>query len=189
MNIDLESLGITKEELASRVVEGCVRDILESVHSDENGRESRLQSHFEKEVKKAVMDSAAKAVDAMCEKVLTAGIGQLIAEFAITPTNTYGEKKGEPITFAEFILKRAGDYLQHKVDPRTGATYTDSYSRDSYPTRASWLINSALHEHLKATAQNAIAGTNKTIADAMNAAILEAVNNVKTQISVVTTKD
>lgn len=144
--LGLEELGLTKEELRERVVEGLCERLLTSTFCDEDGepthRSSRFKGQLDAEIKKQIDAGFA----AMCEKYVVPNVEAMIANIVIHVTNGYGEKKAEPMTLREYLVKTGEDWLMEGVDHNgDGKLKRDSYGWKESQTRLVHFI----HKHLQ----------------------------------------
>src|SRR5665648_119368 len=105
--ISIEELGITKEDLTERVIDKIAGDFL-----DDDGYSTLIERSINKRVQEAI-DSAVKTVG---EKVIDPNVAAMVEELTLQKTNDYGEKRGEPVTFIEYLTEMAQKYMVEKVD-------------------------------------------------------------------------
>ncbi len=86
-----------------------------------------------------------------CDKVVQSVIEKGVAEWIIQQTNKYGEKKGGPVTFTEYIVGVASAYLNEKVDYQGKRSERDPFSKKAQ-SRLTYLLS----EHLQYKIQTAM---------------------------------
>lgn len=149
MNIDFESLGFTKEELQERVVEKIVDSLNTHRYLDEDGDEHEKRSKFFLLLKERVKSRVDSKVDELAEKFVLPKVSECIDNITIQKTNEYGEKKGESVTFIEYLVSRAESYMQEYVDSDGKRLGNQSYRRDPEQTRITQLVDRYLHTHIE----------------------------------------
>lgn len=183
MEITLESLGISKDELAERVVQRIANGLLfveahdPYSYSTESEFAARLHDLVREKIEAAVSDIAARTV--------VPQITDIIEHFAIQKTNEWGEKKGEAITFVEYLAKRAGEFMTEQVD-------SDGKSKDeargswygAKTTRIAYMIDKHLHYSIQSAMQGALAKANESIVDGIKKAVEMKLAEIKTALTV-----
>lgn len=106
MALDLAELGLTAEDLITRVVDR----ILESLDEDHNFFED-LQLTAKKRIYERVESVLDKVVDARLNQAMT----EILAE-TITPVTIWGEPTGETTTLRDALASRARVFWEVQVD-------------------------------------------------------------------------
>lgn len=141
MNISLESIGITREEILSLAASKLVDQITQG---DECAAAS-VEHEAQKQIQEIVKSHAAKKVEA----VLSAHMDEILKK-EFVPVNLWGEPTAKPTTIREQLEVRARDYWSTKVD--SSGNPGDYYSNK---TRAEWLFGKLVAtEFSNAVAQN-----------------------------------
>lgn len=102
--INLDALGITKEEILNRAAEKAAADIL--------GED--LYDYAENMLKKRINETVEKVLEDRIEKTLSEVMGRILEE-EVTPRNIWGEKQGEPTTIKAALSERAREFWQVRV--------------------------------------------------------------------------
>lgn len=159
MSFDLESLGITKEELQERVVERVADQLLTGVGYDHNSdMEYTTASQFQREMDKLIKARIEATINAIAEREVLPNVASYIENLTLQHTNTWGEKQGAPISFIEYLIKRANEYLQEKVNYQgQGKDEANGYSWSGTQTRITHLVNSHLHHSIETAMKQAMA--------------------------------
>lgn len=154
MNIDLQSLGFTQEELQDRVVERICEQLLTSIDYDpDSGEEAPVASRFQNAIKDMVKKRVDETINALAERYLLPNVGKFIEELTIQETNQWGEKRGEPVTFIEYLVGRGKAYMQEEVD---------NYGKTKAEANGSWYgakqtrITYLIHQHLANSIETAM---------------------------------
>jgi len=171
MEFTCEQLGISKEELQNRVVEGICEKILYSKVYDEDG-EWDDNSEINKQLQKAIAKRINENVSAIGEKHILPRIDSMIEGLVLQKTNQWGEKVGAPKTFVEYMVDRAENFIREPVNHLGKTKEQDTYSSWSQSgTRIEYLINSHLQYSITVAVKNMLNDANKNITEGMEAAI------------------
>ena len=183
----LESLGITPETLADRIVDQAVDALLNSKGFDPDGeQEVRYESQF----KKAIHDKLTKAVDekisALAAEHLVPRVGEMIEKADMRKTNNWGEAKSEPMTFKEYLAHRAEAYMSEPVNSNGLSKDEDdnSYNWRSCGPRLTVLMKRYIKEEMEKAASHAVSDINKKIAEGMKKAACDAISSVSQKLTV-----
>lgn len=182
----LAALGITTEDLTARIVDRCVEELLNSSGYDpENDVETRYESRFKREIEKRMQEAVDAKISALAAEHLIPKVGELIEKTNMRKTNSYGEPKGDPMTFIEYIASRADAYMSEDVDYH-GKTRAegDSYSWRSCGPRLTVLMRSYIQDTLEKHATAAVSDVNKVIAENIKKAAMQAITNAAAAIKV-----
>jgi hypothetical protein len=140
------ALGITAEELAARLIDRLTDRCLDAelAEWDEAAEEARRPASLMRYVQDRVKAAIDEAVDKIAEQTVAPRVEELIAGTVLQETNKWGEQKGEPVSFVEYIIARAEKWLQEPVawggKPKQPG--------DTYFTAAGPRIAHMIHEHL-----------------------------------------
>lgn len=96
-SIDLDAIGITAEELQERVVDRIAERAL---GDDDFSPGSPLKRQIDKEIQERID----LAVTEIADKHILPNVSEYIETLTLQETNKWGEKKGEPITFVEYLV-------------------------------------------------------------------------------------
>ncbi len=155
--MDLAELGLTREELQQRVVDTICNKLLAVGSSD---------TVFAEELETLVKEQITSSVCAVAEKHLVPGISERIENICLQATTAWGEKKGEPLSFTQYLLERADAYLLEPVD-YGGKTKAEarglSWNKDQ--TRITYMIHRHLHCFIEAAMKEVLKKANTTIVE------------------------
>lgn len=183
MNITLESIGLSQEALAERVVEKLVEGLTTSLDYDEDG-EFRSASPFAKKLNRMVKDRLDALVNDMGEKHILPRVTEMVENMVLQETNRWGEKVGQPVTFIEYMTQRADAWLREEVDHDGRTKRQDSFSRRAYGTRVQHMIDQHLQYTVSAAMENAVKGANQSIVGGLKEAVSIALNDVAAKLKV-----
>ncbi len=186
MNFNLEQLGITKEELADRVVDGVARQLMFDVSVDDEGEMTgRLESGFSRVLRTRLLEAVSEAVDALAEKQIVPALVAQLAELDFQPQSRYGEPKGEKITYKEYLASRADSWLTQIVDGDGNEKGDRSYYDQSRKTtRAAFLVNQYFSRTVESALKEAVGAANEKIAEGLEKAIAMKIREIATGLKV-----
>jgi hypothetical protein len=158
MNVTLESLGISKESVEQKLIEHLAQELLTEIQYDhDDDSEYRARSSLAKKLDAMVKQHIDTTINALAQKHVLPNVTSYIENLTLQTTNQWGEKKGAPVTFIEYLTQRAEDYMQEKVN-YDGKTKADSggYSWSGTQTRITYMVNQHLHYSIETAMKNAL---------------------------------
>lgn len=165
MSINLEELGISKEEVQDRVIDRICDQLLSSrVWNPESEEEYSQSSQFHREITKRVEERVKDNITAIAEKHLMPNVDSFIEGLILQQTNQWGEKVGQPVTFIEYLTQRAEAYMQEMVSFDGKPRGQDAYNWKGTQTRLTHLVNSHLHYSIETAMKEALKIANSAIA-------------------------
>lgn len=164
----LSSLGIGKEEIFNRVVEQIVDRVVHSYPVDDEGNEYKRSSRFYDELTKYAKQKIDQKVEQLGDQHVLPRISAMIENLVLQETNKWGEKQGAPVTFIEYLVKRAESFLTEEVNS-DGKTQkqADGYSWRVASTRVVFLVHQHLHYTIEKAMKEAVQNANDTIKDGL----------------------
>lgn len=164
----LESLGITSEELTNRIVDKCVEQLMTDVSFDEDGDEWRSRSAIAKQLDARIKKQIDDTVSALAEKYILPNVSTYIENLTLQTTNQWGEKKGQKLTFIEYLTQRAEDYMQEKVN-FDGKTKSESsgFSWNGTQTRLTHMVHQHLHYSIDSAMKDALRVATSSITEGL----------------------
>ena len=173
MNInDLKELGFSEEDILHRVVDNISERILyKNDQYPDHDEYDPSETTFAKKVKSLIEERINEAVEKVAEKHTLPNITEYLENLLIEKTNHFGEKKGEPVTFIEYLTTRATNFLTEKVD-YSGKSRKESYgSWSENTTRVSYMVDKHLQYSISTAIKNGLADINGQIADGLDGAV------------------
>lgn len=150
MALTIDDIGISKEEIADRVVESIADRIVTTTSVDNEDGEWRRDSSFFNEMKdsvrKMVAERAKREIDSKLLGVLDEILG---GEFQ--PIDNYGEPNGARTTLREMVKTRTLKFLEEKVNDKGNPV--DQWT-SSAGTRLDVSMKKAVAEICTATVHN-----------------------------------
>jgi hypothetical protein len=174
--MDIKDLGLTKEELAEKVVSKVASEMLykSCIQIDEDGAEyaSTESTPFNKEIQEHVKAKVEAAIAEIVDKHIMPNASNYLETIVLQKTNKWGSKIGEPVSFVEYLTERAGQYMKEEVDFQ-GKTKAENrgYSFNKKGTRIEYMIHQYLQYHIESWAQNALKEANNQICEGLQKAV------------------
>lgn len=170
MNIeDLQQLGFTPEQLFDRVADNITERLLASAVLSEDG-DFEEASPYMQAMQKKITARLDEAISQVVEQQILPGVPAQIEDIVIQQTNQWGEKKGEPVTFVEYLVERGNFYINEMVDYE-GKTRTQKGSFGSSwkgtQTRLTHMIDRHLHYQIEQAMKSFLSSANKEFSGAL----------------------
>ena len=160
----LKEIGITKEELQEKVIEKVVRCVFERNSFDEDVDSVTVSTDFSNRLNKLVQDKIQATIDKLASKHVLPNVEKYIKELKIQKTNCYGEPKQEPLSFLEYLIQTAENYMTEKVNyDGKSKSQCDSYSWKGEQTRVTHMVHRYLHYSIETAMKNALQNANSQI--------------------------
>ena len=182
--IDLAALGIKAEELQDRVIERICEKVLSGVTYDEDGEVDHVDSSFKRKLDARITQHIDGAITALADKHVAPGISALIEGMCLQQTNQWGEKRGQSVTFIEYLTKRAEAYFLEDVDYNGKPKGSDGYNWNKYSTRGAWMINQHIAHSIETAMKAALASANSQIAGGIEQAIKHELAEILAKVKV-----
>lgn len=172
MNVTLESIGISKDELAKRIVDKCADSIMhEQIGVNDAGEIEIGNSGFARAMRQRIVSEIDRRVAEIAEAKVLPMVAEMVENVSLQATNQWGEKKGAPVTFVEYLVQRADAYLREEVSFDGKVRGQDSYSWKAAGTRVAVMIHQHLHYSVETAMKNALAVANSSIIGGLEAAV------------------
>jgi hypothetical protein len=182
MEISLESLGITKEDLQEKVIDRLCEQLLSETGFDEDGNPEPRESSFHRSITEKVKKHVADTISAIAEKQLLPNVTSYIESMCLQEASKWGEKVGKPVTFVEYLVARADAYIKEEVDYHGKTKAEDSYNWRKNTTRISYLINEHLHFHVEKAMVESLGIAVKSVKESLEGAVKLALEKVKVTV-------
>ncbi len=182
--ISIDALGITKEDLAVRVVDRIAEQMLSHLYSDPDGDETDEPTEFRRVIEKRVTARIDEAVDQIAAKNVLPNIAEYIENLCLQQTNKWGEAKGKKLTFIEYLIERAEAYLTEKVSYDGKAKGEDHFSWTGTQTRVTYLVNKHLQYSIETAMKAALKDANSAIVEGLEETIKIKLNEVRKKLKV-----
>lgn len=182
--ISLESLGLSQEALAEKLVDRIAENLLTSIDYDEEGGKWCTSSPFAKKLDRLVKDRLDQIVNDMAEKHILPKVNTIVEGMTLQETNKWGEKRGQTLTFKEYLVQRAEAWMAEPVSYDGKPKGTDSYSWKAKSTRVAHMIHEHLHYEIERAMKTAMASANTSIAKGLNEAVRIQINQIAAKLKV-----
>lgn len=183
----LEALGITADSLIDRIVNKCAEELLTEVNFDEEGDEWRNRSRIARELDKRIKDHIDATVSKIADQHVLPKVGEFIEGLTLTQTNQWGEKRGETVTFVEYLTQRAGSYMCEEVNHNGKSKAEEGYSWSKHSTRITYEINRHLQYSIEIAMKQALKDANSQIAKGLEGAVKLALESATAKLKVAVT--
>jgi len=189
MEFSCEQIGLNQEELQERIVDGLAEKLLYKYVVDEEG-DFQADSPIKKRLDKLIQETIDGEVERLGQKFIIPKIQALIEGAAIQATNQWGETKGEPKTFIEYLVDRADAYMREPVD-YNGKSKSELSSYDSNrfkrsSTRLTWQVDNKLQYAIDAAMKTIIKGANESLADSLSKTVRFRIKEIADSVKVET---
>jgi len=184
MDIDLDFLGITKEELIEKIVSKAAIEFSGTKYYDEEDDEYYYYNNkIAKELNKVIEERIKKSVTKFCDKFIKPSIEKKIDETILEKTNQWGEKKGEKIGFKEYIIARAEKYLDERVDDQ-GRDSRDSYNTRGTSRRIVYMVEDKLTTQIEEALKDGVKLINQSFKDGISATVKDKMEELTKDIQI-----
>lgn len=185
MSFSIEELGITREELIQRVVERLCNSVLHDRTLNEDGNEVEIPSSFSRTLQEAVKQRANETIAKIATDRVIPHVDHYIETLVLEATNRWGEKTGERITFLEYLVKRAEDYLREDVNYEGKGKDEVGYgSWVKTQTRIAHMVHKHLHYSIESAMKTAMANANSLIAQGIHETVKIKLNEIGKKLKV-----
>ncbi len=183
----LEALGISRDDIISKVIDRCVENILSTdYYEDDDGGKYRAKADVEKRITELCRKRVDEKVQQIADAHILPFVSERIEKLTLQKTNQWGEKAGAPVTFIEYLVARADTYLTEMVNYEgKSKDEVGSYSFSGTQSRITHMINKHLHYSIETAMKNAVQHVNtalsKGLQETVKAKIDEIVSSLKIQ--------
>lgn len=181
--VEIAGLEFTREEILDRIADKAAHQIF----GEDFDEEGCIQARIESKMHLAFEDEITAATRKIAESVIGPRLEEHIANIVIRRTNEYGEKKGEPVSFIEHLVKVANEYVTEQVDAWGKTRSQGDYSWKPAGARVAVLIDKHLHYAVSTAVEQFLKEANKTFAEGLAATVKlklqEAMEKVKVTTS------
>lgn len=181
----IEALGLSKEELAERVVQRAAEQLLGDLVHDEDGEPHQPPSRFAEAMRSRIKVQIDKSIEDIAARNVLPNVGSYIENLCLQETNRWGEKVAASLTFTEYLVKRAETYLTEQVDYNgKGKSETDGYGWRGTQTRITHLVHAHLHYSIETAMKAAVAEANKAIVGGIQETVRLKLNEAAAKLKV-----
>ena len=164
--IDLAAIGLNQEELQTRVVRAICDQLLTAESLDEDGEPFCQTSKLGLRLNAAVREATDARVQQIAQEHIVPRVSELIENVRFQETNKWGEPKTEGVTFREYLVKTAENWLTEKVNfEGKSKEEARGYSWSAAQTRIASMIHRHLHYEIENAMKKALATADSAIAE------------------------
>lgn len=171
MSITIEQLGFTKEELQNRVIDQLCAQVMHGVTWDDDGNEIETNSDFSRRLNKKIEERIDATISKMADQHVLPNVSSYIENLTLQETTKWGEKRGGPLTFIEYLAQRADAYMREEVNYDGKTQKDDSYSWKKAGTRIAWMVDKHLQYSIETAMKKSLQDANQSIAGGLVDAI------------------
>lgn len=181
----------TREEILGHVAKKMIESM--NFHgSDDDGEPfnvewaQNVQAQMRAMINSRVEKGIAAAVAKLAEEVVDPKLEEMIRGALIQRTNYYGEKRGEAMSFTEYLVTLAQESVDAEVD-MNGKTKEQSdrpYDWRKSGTRLSHAIDRYMMSYLDAAMKTIVASANETFVDGMTKSIQHSLTDLASRVKV-----
>ena len=186
--IDLAIIGLSQEDLQARLIETLCDRAMTGISYDEDGDPWKGDSRFAVKLKDAIQKRIDAAVDLVADTHITPLLAGKIESFTLQATNEWGEAKGAPVSFIEYLTERAEKYMIEPVDSNGKSEAECRRSGNSFYGKGTTRISQAIDKHLeysiKVAMERALADAQSQITKSMAEACKMALADVQQKLKV-----
>jgi len=168
----LKELGLTQEQMTEIIANKAVEQLLTASHHEDEGEEYWGSSEFRELMEKHITETIDAKVTAIAEKHVLPGVEKMIGNLTLQETNKWGEKRGESLTFIEYLIQRAEVYMKEEVDYK-GRTKSQrgGCQWSSEGTRVAHMVHEHLRRSIESAMKEALSNANSTIVGGLEKAV------------------
>lgn len=183
----LSALGMTKEEMAARIVEQCADKMLSSHGLDYDGEPTFSKSKLAKQLDELIRKRVDETIVKIAGEHILPNVSAYIENLTLQQTNKWGERQGSSVTFIEYLTQRADAYMREDVN-HDGKSQEESrssgYSWNKSTTRVAYMVHQHLHYSIETAMKQAVAKANGVISGGLEKAIKDALKTVTDGLTV-----
>ena len=186
--IDLAIIGLSQEELQNKLIQSLCDRVLTCITFDEDGdvysSGSPLSARLRKEIQVRIDD----AIRIVADKHVTPQLVDKIESITMQKTNEWGEKKGGPVSFIEYLTDRTEKFMVEPVDTNGRSQEECRRSGNSFYGKGTTRVAQAIDKHLeysiKTAMEKALADAQSTITVSLTEACKLALADVQSKLKV-----
>lgn len=171
----LESLGVSAEDLITRIVEKATEELLSSTAYDEDGEPTggRYRTDLARRIEANIQKHVDAKINALAEEHILPNVSAYIEGLTLQETNRWGERTGQKLTFIEYLTQRADAYMREEVnfEGKSKAENGSGYSWSKASTRVAYMVNKHLHYSIERAMTEALTLANSSIAQGLEEAV------------------
>ena len=183
--ITLEELGIDKEEMLERTAQVLADKLLHRYEDDGDDGEYPVATDYQKRVEQIVKEKIDDSITKIAAKHVLPRMKKYMEDFCLQETTAWGEAVGDPMTFTEYLVKRAEYYMTEKVDG-SGKNKQESseYHWRGEQTRIAHMVHRHLHYNIGEAMKTILKDANNILVEGIRETIATQLEIVKKKLQV-----
>jgi len=172
--MNVSDLGLTPEILRDAVIERAAKMLIDRNDADfdeDYGWANSIQAKVDKMIADRIQTASQEAVDAAIAKHASPFIEGEIEKVVFLRTNEWGERKGAPKTFREFLIDRVEQYIVEPVNYDGKTKAQDGYNFRQSSTRIAYMVDKHLHYEVEKAMKAAFTDLNSKVSEGLLGAV------------------
>jgi hypothetical protein len=181
----IEDLGLSKDKIQQLIIDQAVNELLYSKTFDEHGDGFEVSSDLSNQINKIIKERIDQRIDEIGDQIVLPNVSNAIENIVLQETTSWGEKKGKPMSFTEYLVQRADAYMNEPVshDGKTKAQ-SSGYNWKASTTRLSYMIDSHLQYSISSAMKKILQDANNSLANSLKDAVRIQLDKLVKQITV-----
>ena len=188
--MNVSDLGLTPEILRDAVIERAAKMLIDRDDADydeDYGWANSIKAKVDNMIADRIQAATQEAVDAAIAKHASPFIEGEIEKVVFRRTNEWGEQKGEPKTFREFLIDRVEQYIVEPVNYDGKTKAQDGYNFRQSSTRIAYMVDKYLHHEVEGAMKAAFTDLNSKVSEgilgAVRRSLKSALDGLKVSVS------
>ncbi len=176
-----KAMGCTEQEIAEKMLGQAVEQIL-GVDCDGDFDGKSFHTQMQNRIQDTLDAQVAKIGE---EKILPQIIG-MTENLILQETNRWGEKKGQPVTFTEYMVQQVDHWIREEVNHAGKTKAEDSYGWRKNTTRIAYMIHEHLQYNISTAVKKALGDLNASVAGGLQKAVMIQIEQTLGQLKIQT---
>lgn len=140
-------------------------------------------NEFSQRLEAAVKSKVDERIDTAMNTHVLPKIAEMVDGICLTETNKWGEKRGENLTFIEYLTQRVDSYIREEVNHNGKTRSEDSYSWSKHSTRITYMISEHLQYSISMAMVAAMGDVNSSVRKSLEEAVKMALANISIKVN------
>lgn len=181
-------LDLDQKKIEQLVVERCSEKILSKVgygcdYDSGHDYEYDADSNFQQKIQTKVQEHIDRRIDEIASTHVIPKVEEHIKNLVLQETNKWGEKKGKPVTFVEYMVGRAEQYMLEPVDIH-GKPKGSSFRGSDEHTRLVYMLEQMLCHDIEKAVKEILSAANLTFTESIRKTVQMQLKQITDKISV-----
>jgi hypothetical protein len=197
--MDVSELGLTKNELAERIIDRCVNEILRGsvIRCDEDGApyDDVAPTKFARDIQEHIKSRIDERISKIAVEHVFPRLDESLENMVLQPTDNWGHKKAPPQTLFEYLLAQASAFLTADVNDdgysreEYKAKHSDTYRWNAAGKRVAVMAQNQLKLKIAAVITSALKDANATVAEGIKQAVETRLAEIAEKVKITTSVD